>query len=316
MNANAVIEAYVTDVAMRLPRKQRNDVAFELRALLTEELQARADAAGRSADSVMATELVQAFGRPADVAARSRPTLTIVDPADGPAFRRAALIGLGLIWGMGLLIHLRQPIGSGWDLLTVLGGWWGNTVIPSLWWPGVLVVCFAAGAWARRRWPQTGEWKPSAGDHGPVNRAAMMLALVGILGGVFLLLEPSRVLDVLFGGRAAPAAYEALTYTEAFRRQQAPWVLGLLLLNVPLFVAVIVRGRWSATLRRMELGLVLLTTAMLVWILLDGPVFMTPASDGTTKFFLALIVVVTLVSIGIQRYRSVKPAPSQVPAGH
>ena len=36
MNANDVIEAYVTDVALRLPRRQRNDVAFELRALLNE----------------------------------------------------------------------------------------------------------------------------------------------------------------------------------------------------------------------------------------------------------------------------------------
>ena len=34
MNANDVIEAYVTEVALRLPRKQRNDVAFELRAQL------------------------------------------------------------------------------------------------------------------------------------------------------------------------------------------------------------------------------------------------------------------------------------------
>ena len=47
MNANDVIESYITDVALRLPRRQRNDVAFELRALLHEELQARADDAGR-----------------------------------------------------------------------------------------------------------------------------------------------------------------------------------------------------------------------------------------------------------------------------
>ena len=86
MNANDVIESYVTDVAAQLPRKQRNDVAFELRALLDEELQAKAEAAGRGADAAMATELVRAFGRPADVAARYRPTLTIIDPADGHAF--------------------------------------------------------------------------------------------------------------------------------------------------------------------------------------------------------------------------------------
>jgi hypothetical protein len=41
MNANDVIEAHV---AVRLPRRQRNDAAFELRALLHEELRARAEA--------------------------------------------------------------------------------------------------------------------------------------------------------------------------------------------------------------------------------------------------------------------------------
>ena len=34
MNAQELIETYVTDVAVLLPRRQRNDVAFELRALL------------------------------------------------------------------------------------------------------------------------------------------------------------------------------------------------------------------------------------------------------------------------------------------
>jgi len=60
MNANDVIESYVTDVALQLPRRQRNDVAFELRALLNEELQARAEAAGRGVDAAMATEFLGA----------------------------------------------------------------------------------------------------------------------------------------------------------------------------------------------------------------------------------------------------------------
>ena len=93
MNANDVIECYVTDVAVQLPRKQRNDVAFELRALLNEELQAKADADGRPVDAAMAIAFLQGFGRPADVAARYRPALTIIDPADGHSFWRAICSG-------------------------------------------------------------------------------------------------------------------------------------------------------------------------------------------------------------------------------
>lgn len=309
MNANDLIESYVTDVAVQLPRKQRNDVAFELRALLNEELQAKAEAAGRGADAAMATELLRAFGRPGDVAARYRPTLTIIDPADGPRFLRAAVIGLAVIWCMGLLMSLR-PIDSGWDLLTVLGQWWVGTVIPSLWWPGVLVVYFGVASWVHRRWPQTSEWKPRAGDLSHGSRAGMVMGLVGIVCGIFVLTDPRWLLDVFWGGRAAPAAYEALTYTDTFLQRQAPWLLVLLMLNIPLFIAVIVKGRQSALMQRLEGGLSLVLCAVMAWTVLDGPVFLAPSSDRTVKFFLVLIVAFTLIYIGIKMHRSVRPTPS------
>lgn len=310
MNAKDVIEAYVTDVAARLPRRQRNDVAFELRALLNEGLQAKAEAAGRGVDAAMATELAQAFGRPADVAARYRPTLTIIDPADGHRFLRAAVIGLAIIWCLGLLECLGQPLDSAGDFLNALGKWWVGTVIPSMWWPGVLVVSFGVGSWARRRWPQTSEWKPRAGDRIHGSRAAMVMGLAGILCGIFILLDPRWVLDAFWGGRAAPAAYQALTYTETFRQRQAPWLLVLLLLNIPLFITVIVNGRRSALMRRMEVGLSLVLCAVMAWTVLEGPVFMAPESDRTAKFFLVLIVAVTLLGMGIKLYRSVRPTPN------
>jgi hypothetical protein len=311
MNAKDVIESYVTDVAVQLPRKQRNDVAFELRALLDEELQGKAEAAGRDADAAMATELLNAFGRPADVAARYRPTLTIIDPADGHGFLRAAVIGMAVLWSLGLLLCLRQPIHSGGDLLKALGQWWGTVVIPSLWWPGVLVVGFGMASWARRRWPQSPEWKPRAGDRIHGGRVAMAMGIVGILCGLFVLIDPRRVLDVFWGGRAAPAAYEALTYTDTFLRHQAPCLLALILLNVPILITVIVNGRWPAVVRRLDVGLGLVTCAVLMWTVLDGPVFMASSSDRTVKFFMALIVAFTLMNLGIKLHRSVRPTPDR-----
>jgi hypothetical protein len=314
MNANDLIEAYVTDVAVQLPRKQRNDVAFELRELLNEELQGKAEAAGRGADAAMATELLRAFGRPADVAARYRPTLTIVDPADGHKFLRATVIGLAIIWSLGLWEHLRQPIDSGRDFLSVLGQWWWaivGTVIPSLWWPGVLVVGFGLASWVRRRWPQTSEWKPRSGDLTPGSRAGMVMGLVGILCGSFVLIDPRWLLDVFWGGRAAPAAYEALTYTDTFLQRQAPFLLGLILVNIPLFIAVIVKGRRSALMQRLEVGLSLVLCAVMAWTVLDGPVFLAPGSDRTVKFFLVLITAFTLIYLGIELHRSVRPTPNQ-----
>lgn len=310
MNANDVIESYVTDVAVQLPRKQRNDVAFELRALINEGLQDKADATGRALDAPMAIEFLHAFGRPEDVAARYRPTLTIIDPADGHAFLRSTIIGLLVIWVVGLFMRLQQPIASGSDLVRAIGQWWGATVLLSLWWPGLLVLNFATTSWLRLQWPQRSVWKPRAGDRIPGSRATLVLGIAGILCGLFVLAEPRWILDFFWGGRAAPAAYQALTYTDSFRGRQAPLLFVLLLLNVPLLLAVIVKGRWSQQLRRLETALALATSAAMAWTVLDGPVFMAPSSDGMVKFAMVLIVVLALIDIGIKRFRSVRPTPA------
>ena len=310
MTANDLIESYVADVAVRLPRKQRNDVAFELRALLQEELQAKADTAGQGVDVRMATEMLRAFGHPGDVAARYLPTLTIIDPADGRKFLHASVIGLAIIWVLGLVTRLRQPIDSGWDLLSVLGQWWGGTVIPSLWWPGLLVTAFGAAAWTRRQWPQSSEWKSLAGDRLQGGRAGMAVGLVAMVCGLYLLIKPRWLLDALWGGHAAPAAYQALTYADAFLQGPAPYLLALITLNIPLFALAIMKGRWSDTLRAADTALSVSTCAMMGWAVLGGPIFLAPGSDQTVKFAMALIIAGTLVQWGIKVHRRVRPAPS------
>jgi hypothetical protein len=310
MNANDLIEAYVSDVAAQLPRKQRNDVAFELRQQLQEELQARAEATGREPDAVMAMEMLHAFGRPSDVAGRYRPARNVIDPADGDAFLRATVIGMAIIWFLGLL-RFAQNVGAGVHMLSALGIWWVGAVIPSLWWPGFLVVGFAMSAWVRRRWPQTSAWKPLGGDLTYGARAGMVIGVVGILCGVYVLVEPRVILDVFLGGRAAPAAYEALTYSETFRSRQGPWLLALLLVNIPILVRVIVQGRDSTLIRRTEDVQSFVLSLVMIWTVLDGPVFVTEAADRTTKFFLVLISAATLGGLGFKQRRSVRPAPDE-----
>lgn len=310
MTANDVIDAYVAEVAMQLPRKQRNDVAFELRALIGEGLQDKADEAGRPVDAAMALEFARAFGRPAEVASRYRPALVLIDPADGHTFLRAALIGMALVWVAGALVVLLAPGPHPGGALGAVGQWWGNAVVPSLWWPGALVVYFALDAWVRRRWPQSQAWTPQVEGRSPGGRPALVLALVGIVVGLFVLLDPTRVLDILFGGRAHPHAYAALTYTETFRERQAPLLFGLVALEIPMFAFAILHGSWPEMLRKVRMALAVLMCAVMVWVALDGPVFMAAAGDRMFKFFLLLIVVVVLVDLGIKLRQTVRPAPA------
>ena len=95
MDADALVDSYVADVVRHLPRAQRADVAAELRSLIDDEL------AERGRDS--AKDLLVGFGRPAEVAARYGPPLTIIDPADSRRFIRLSVIGLAVIWLGGAL---------------------------------------------------------------------------------------------------------------------------------------------------------------------------------------------------------------------
>ena len=309
MNSKDMIESYVHDVAAQLPRKQRNDVAFELRALLGEELQAKADAAGRDADAALTLEMLRAFGRPDEVAARYQPTLNIIDPADGRRFLQASAIGLALIWLLGLVVNFARPIASASDFLIAFGHWWAGSVLPSLIWPGALVVGFGLAAWARRRWPDNGQWQPRSFDRIQGGRAVLALGIAGMVFGLFVLAQPTWVLDYFWNGHAAPAAYQALTYAPTFLHRQGPLLFLLVAMNLPLFAAVFVKGYWSPRLRLLETVLGLLVCAVLAWVVLDGPVMQTAASDGVCKLLLVIIIASTLLDRGIRWHRSVRPMP-------
>ncbi len=309
MNANDVITSYVNEVALQLPRKQRNDVAFELRALLLEECQAKAEETGRQLDAELVIDFLQDFGHPNEVAARYQPALTIIDTADGSKFLRLTIIGLVLIWSLGLLVNLSQPINSGTDFIRAISSWWGKTVIPSFWWPGVLVVSFGLASWARQRHPSKSTWKPRAQDQITGGRIAVALGLIAMLCGIYLLINPSWILDVIWGGKAAPAAYTALTYTDSFLQAQAPYLFTLVVLNIPLYFALMIQGRWTSVLRRIETGLSLLTCAVMTWAIFDGAIMMSAASDSTAKFFMGAIVVLSLLLIIIEFVRQVNPKP-------
>jgi hypothetical protein len=95
ITAEEMIEACVGDVVVLLPRKQRHDVAQELRALLGEEIEAAAGA--HESREAAARAVLTGFGRPADVAARYGTPITLIDPADTRQFVLLAVSGAALI---------------------------------------------------------------------------------------------------------------------------------------------------------------------------------------------------------------------------
>jgi hypothetical protein len=242
MTADDVIESYVRDVASYLPRKKRNDVAFELRALLQEELAAKAAAEGRAPDKEMAMELLTGFGRPAETAARYQPRMPLIDPADNHNF---------LIWAVvGSLVFLAVD---------------PQNHSAYLQWVGGVFLWFAVMAWLRRRRPSERLlWRPKR-DRFPEVASRPLALLPGLATLVFpfaMYLAPQTWWEIATFGTGDASG---LALTDAFLHswQRDVTLTGLALL-VAIYAAAAVQGGWRTRSRRALIAANLGVGAMLV----------------------------------------------------
>ena len=223
MNAGEVIDSYARDVAYCLPRKKRNDVAFELRALLSDELAARAQAAGRAPDKAMAMDLLKGFGRPAEAAARYHQRPAVIEPADTHHFLIWALGGAVCVSVLSALSPGKVP---GSDLF--------------LQWLGVLVVVFGLMGWWRRRHPNTLGWRPKRGQDSMPRPLAVLALTATLIFPVFMYTAPQTFVKVMFLGAFST---DRLELTEPFRQSwQRVAAIGLLFLLAAIHAAVALQG--------------------------------------------------------------------------
>ena len=306
MNPLELIDSYVKDVARHLPRRQRDDVAFELRALLQEESAAHAAESGRAADAAGTLELLRNFGHPLAVAARYRAPLTIIDPADGRTFLRVGLGGAIAIALLGLLDVFTRPlplaggVPAAGGVLGVIGAWWTWAVVTAPWWPGVLVLYFGLAAHNRRRWPRRAQWQPRAVDQVEVNRRLYTLGILAALAGLLVLANPAWLLERLFAGRVAPVAYQAFVFSEEFLSFRAPLLLAVMAAQLLLFGVLVVQGRWQPLTRKLDVALGAGVCAVLVWLVAGGAIYRQPAIDSFVKMLRVFIVAGSLVNIAFK----------------
>ena len=283
-----LIESYVLDVTRRLPRRMRHDVAFELRALLTESLRDRAADAGRLPDDAMALAIVREFGRPEDVAARYHPPGDpIIPPSQSNGFAWASLIGIALQWAGSLPLALSGQLFPNAPESAYVGAWWTSYGLGAFWWPGFLVTVMMAAAWVRRTWPpKPVDWAPAAKfDRDHINRPAMMLGLGLALCGIAIWVFVAWIVTT----QDSPVS-RALAFDPEFMATRAPAVLLLWAAGIALMMVLIVEGRWRDLTRRLDMGNKVLSCILLAWFAFGGRIFVTEAADQTTKGTLVLIV--------------------------
>lgn len=300
MSADEVIESYVRDVAHYLPRAKRNDVAFELRALLADELAAKAAAAGRAPDQALAMELLTGFGRPAEAAARYQPRAPLIDPADNHNFLMWAIVGA-------VVIEL-DDASQGRNALM---------------WVGLVFVWFALAAWIRRRRPSTTlRWRPRRESQPAVaSRSLVLLAALATFVFPFAIyLAPERWWRIASFGHGHAGG---LALTQAFLASwQRALTLACLTAVIAIYLAVAAQGGWRTWSRRtldwvyFALGgLLLMHMAPLVTLLERETfaVFESAHANSVAPPYFALAGGITILSALYGLYREwarVCPAPA------
>jgi hypothetical protein len=288
MHATEVIESYIDDTVRFLPRRQRDDVATELRSLLNEELRAQAQESGRPPDESLALSLVRGYGRPNEAAARYQPPWAIIDPADSKSFMRAAIIGAGALVLVGAISKRLPSLPETADSLVKIG---------LLVWLGLLVVAFGAKNWIQRRWPATVLWEPR--DRDRANRVGTAVVVPIATFFVVLYGAPTWVLDQISGGRI-DTSWAA--YTADFQRLRLPCFIGLIVGLLALLSFVAIQGRWRRLTRFINIGLNMALACLILSFAVDGNIFQSSQVDQIARNVLALVAVIYVPSVGVQLY--------------
>lgn len=303
MDAQAVVDSYINNIAARLPRKLRNDVGVELRTLLIEQVAAAAAAAGTAPDEELATEVVRRFGRPEDVAARYSPRgFQIIEPEHAPVFVKLSAACVAIHWGLTLPAVFASR--------TTLGDWWLTAGFAAFAWVGMLVVWFGLATWIRRRSPVDSEslsrpwthylfWLPLPADWRPIDREAFeRRAELGTM-------PFGAVLTIFF---IAPAWFLALLspagthtswaqYDEAFRHSLLPSLIALMAVRLVLCAASFINARWRASLEAVRFGMWVCFVALLYWAVFDWDIFSSTAVDALFKAWLMIFLIVNTIQI-------------------
>lgn len=289
MKAYEMITRYAHAVAQRLPQAMRDDVRAELKALLTEELEAKA-AGGGTPGVTDARALLANFGSPAAMALNYHTPVPVIDPRDSRLFGKIAAIVLTSLVVLAVSIGLSEPGADTGPAITAR--LIDETVMAGLKFLGVLLVAFWGIGTLRRRMQQ-GAWSPESlppvRDPDAINRPLYALAIGFWSAGLAVLVAgPAQVMAFVSGGAAPPALLEAFAYDSVFAAERALFLWLALSFAIALTAWQVIAGRRSRTTRRMDAITTVILSAILFQIVLAGDIFAAEPANQYMKLAMAL----------------------------
>lgn len=298
MSLHDGFERYVQEVARRLPAAEREDLARELRSLLDDARSARREAAPEESEESAVLAVLRELGPPDRMAeSYGQPRRALVGPDLYPAFLLVLKVVLGvvtLVYALALVLSAAlapAPSAALLDVLLDAAGAYLELILLNI---GLVTLIFAL---IQRNDPNAGSepWDPQTLPplHDPerldkgdlVLESAFLLAFLTLLGygmrggGIFVDLEALRAF-----GRFTPEL-----------RALGPWIGAIALAELALNVFVLLRDRWSARTRALDIGI------NLTWLALLSAMFRLPAlldhAGFSTLATIGLVVVWVFVAV-------------------
>jgi len=110
-----LIDAYVSEIGHRLPRKSHADIEAEIRSILQDMLEERSQKADRPVDDEMTLDVLKAYGAPEKVAATYQGERYLIGPRLYPVFLTVVRIVfpvIAILAGVGAIINVAQHVAS------------------------------------------------------------------------------------------------------------------------------------------------------------------------------------------------------------
>jgi hypothetical protein len=237
----ALIDRYVHAIRTHLPRKDRDDIAAELREVLQSQIEAEEAGRGRALTEQEVAAILKRYGSPERVAARYGAREHLIGPAVFPLYVLSVkvvlwiLVPLLLLWAVGTALTSGDPVAQTaralWiSLFVVLGNL------------AIVTLLFARIERMQDQVDWAGSWDPHWLPAEPALRQSIPRreTVASLLVMIFWLLWWTDVLPInqwLLGGGipVAPAPiWEALT----------PTILSLMAASMAIDLATLARPHW------------------------------------------------------------------------
>ncbi|MCB8925541.1 MAG: hypothetical protein H6652_07935 [Ardenticatenaceae bacterium] len=258
MNSNEMIDRYVNEVGENLPRKMRADIEMELRSLLLDALEERAEAEPSAKETAA---FLQEFGSPETIAAQYRPAESLIGPKLFPTYKVVVTITVSIIGVLHLLflgLALWSSNGADWldKVLNLIASFGRSAVLNA----GIVTLIFAIierTMGDSLRLPEKNEivWDPFSlppvKDPDRIKRGELIAGIFfGLLFLVWMNFFPEWLGVVSIDEEGS--GFWVLVTAEFMAL--IPWFSASLLLDVVLKTAVLIQGRWNRITRVIEIG--------------------------------------------------------------